>query len=70
LGTGSVSGGGSTLSSFVKASGVSRALLRTNLHVTVTQAGTHSGRSFYTRITADDGAGNLTLAHAVPWVGA
>jgi hypothetical protein len=38
--------------------------------VLVTQAGTHVGRSWYTRITGDNGAGTLTLRDKCPFVGA
>jgi hypothetical protein len=53
-----------------KAAGVARNMLRTNVTVLVTQAGTHKGRTFNTRVLADNGAGTLTIAHTVPWVGA
>jgi hypothetical protein len=36
----------------------------------VTPAGVHKGRTFNTRVLADNGAGTLTIAHTVPWVGA
>jgi hypothetical protein len=41
-------------------------------HVTVhvTQAGTHVGRTWYTRVLSDNGAGTLTLVDACPFVGA
>jgi hypothetical protein len=41
-------------------------------HVTilVTQAGTHVGRSWYTKILSDNGAGTLTVRDACPFVGA
>jgi hypothetical protein len=41
-------------------------------HVTVhvTQAGTHVGRSWYTKIVDDNQAGTLTLRDACPYVGA
>jgi hypothetical protein len=41
-----------------------------HVSVQVTQAGTHVGRTWYTKITADNGAGTLTLRDKCPFVGA
>ena len=41
-----------------------------HVSVQVTQAGDHVGRTWYTKITADNGAGTLTLRDACPFVGA
>jgi hypothetical protein len=38
--------------------------------VQITQAGTHVGRTWRTKITADNGAGTLTLRDKCPFVGA
>ena len=40
-----------------------------DVSVQVTQAGTHVGRTWYTRIIGDNGAGTLTLRDAAPFVG-
>lgn len=74
IGTGSVSDGSTSLTSFTqtdavyttKASGV----FGRNVTVVITESGTHLGRSFNTRITADNGSGTLTLLSACPFVGA
>ena len=44
--------------------------VRRNVQIVVTQAGTHAGRSWNTRILADNGSGTLTVADACPYVGA
>lgn len=51
---------------------VAGAGFETHPHVTVhvTQAGTHVGRSWHTKIVDDNQAGTLTLRDACPFVGA
>lgn len=74
IGTGSVSDGSTSLTSFTltdahygtKVHGV----FGRNVTISITQSGTHLGRSFNTRITADNGSGTLTLLDSVPFVGA
>lgn len=73
IGTGSVTGGSTSVSSFSQTDNVYTAKISGfGRHVTVciTQAGTHLGRTFNTRIVSDDGAGNVVLQDAVPFVGA
>ncbi len=73
IGTGSVTGGSPNVSSFSQTDNVYTTKLGgfgRHVTVTITQSGTHLGRSFNTRIVSDDGAGNLVLADAVPFVGA
>ena len=41
-----------------------------NIRVTCTQAGTHAGRTFNTRITDDNGSGTLTMRNRCHFVGA
>lgn len=72
IGTGSVSDGSASVTSF----SLTDSVYNTNINgfgrkvtVTITQAGTHLGRSFQTRIKSDNGAGTLTLRHACPFVG-
>lgn len=73
IGTGSVSAASKNVSSFVQTDDVyttkCEGVFGRNVTVTITQAGTHLGRSFNTRIETDDGAGNLTLRDACPFVG-
>lgn len=73
IGTGSISAGSSSVTSF----SLTDSVYNTNINgfgrkvtVTITEAGTHLGRSFQTRIVSDNGAGTLTLRHACPFVGA
>lgn len=67
LGTGSVADGSASLSSFTFSGGVT-AIRGRYVGVTITQAGTHLARTFWTRITADNGAGTLTLRNACPFI--
>lgn len=69
LGTGSVSGGSGSVTSFTFSGGVSSVRGRF-VCVEITQAGNHLARTFWTRVTADNGSGTLTLRDAVPFVGA
>jgi predicted O-methyltransferase YrrM len=69
LGTGSVTGGTDSVTSFTFADGVS-AIRGRYVCVEITQAGTHLARTFWTRVAADNGSGTLTLRHACPFVGA
>jgi hypothetical protein len=73
IGSGSVSGGSPNVTSFV----LTDKVYNTNINgfgrkvtVTITQAGTHLGRSFQTRVKSDNGAGTLVLRDPVPFVGA
>lgn len=73
IGTGSVTAGSAAVSSFAQTDNIYTTKLGGfGRHVTVmvTQSGTHLGRTFNTRIVSDDGAGNLVLQDAVPFVGA
>lgn len=72
IGTGSVSANSPNVTSFVlkdKVYGTNINGFGRKVTVTITQAGTHLGRSFQTRIKSDNGAGTLTLRHACPFVG-
>lgn len=73
IGTGSVSDGSASVTSF----SLTDSVYNTNINgfgrkvtVTITQSGAHLGRSFQTRIQSDNGAGTLTLRDACPFVGA
>lgn len=71
LGAGSCSAGSASITSWVVQAGFSGpAILRRNVDVTITQAGTHAGRTWKARVTADNGAGTLTLSEKCPYVGA
>lgn len=83
IGAGSAAAGSASISSYTDTSGIAAAWKASvstqssgagfdrHPHVTVhvTQAGTHVGRSWYTKITADNGSGTLTLRDAAPFVG-
>lgn len=66
LGTGSAADGSASITSY---SGTAPGQGR-NISITVTQAGTHVGRTWRTRITAGSGTSTLTVADACPFVGA
>jgi hypothetical protein len=66
LGTGSVAAGSTSLTSY---SGTAPTNGR-NVVVAITQAGTHVGRSFLTRIASGSGTATLVLNDACPFVGA
>jgi hypothetical protein len=66
LGTGSVSAASASLTSY---SGTAPGPGR-NVMISITQAGTHSGRSFAARVLAGSGTATLTLSQACPFVGA
>jgi hypothetical protein len=74
LGAGSCADGTATISSWVPqsfgASGPVPVLVNRNVAVTVTEVGTHTGRTYKARILADDGGGNLTMSEKCPFVGA
>lgn len=73
IGTGSVSAGSPNVTSFVltdKVYGTNINGFGRKVTVTITQAGTHLGRSFQTRIKSDNGAGTLVLRDVTPFVGA
>lgn len=72
IGTGSVSGGSANVTSFVLKDKVYNTTINgfgRKVTVTITQAGTHLGRSFQTRILSDNGAGTIVLRHPCPFVG-
>lgn len=70
IGTGSASAGSTSITGYTDAvTGKLKANGR-RLAITVTQAGTHVGRTWVTRVLADNGAGTLTLRDACPFVGA
>lgn len=66
LGTGSVAANSASLTSY---SGTAPGTGR-NVTISITQAGTHAGRSFATRVLAGSGTATLTLKDACPFVGA
>ena len=74
IGTGSVADGTTAVSSFVLTDSVYGTRVHNtfgrNVKVTITESGSHLGRSFDTRIISDDGAGNLVIRDATPFVGA
>lgn len=68
IGSGSCAAGSASITSF---SAAGNAIAnRRYLTIMVTQAGIHTGRSWSTRILADNGAGTLTLRDFCPFVGA
>ena len=69
MGTGTIADGSPTVSGWTQDSGWTRAVERKNIQVQITGAGDWQGRSYQTRITADNGA-TLTLLHDCPFVGA
>jgi hypothetical protein len=71
LGSGSIMDGSFSVTGWVVDSAFSgKPILRRNVSITNTQAGTHQGRTWRTRVTADNGAGTLTIADKCPHVGA
>ena len=66
LGAGSVEDGSTSLTSY---SGTAPIDGR-NVTVVITQAGTHAGKSIWTRILSGSGTATLTLRNSVPFVGA
>jgi hypothetical protein len=66
LGTGSVAAGSTSITSY---SGTAPINGR-NVVVSVTQAGTHAGRSFATEIISGSGTATLVVNDACPFVGA
>lgn len=72
LGSGSASDGSATISSFTSAVAAPYSVIGRNrfVCVLVTQAGTHVGRSWWTRVIADNGSNQLTLRDPCPYVGA
>lgn len=66
LGTASCAADSTSLSSY---SGTAPIDLR-NVTVTVTQAGTHAGRSWNTRVQSGSGSSTLVVRDACPFVGA
>ena len=71
LGAGSCAADSASITSWVIQSGYSgKPVLRRNVSITVTQAGTHSGRTWRANVVADNGSGTLTLSEKCPFVGA
>lgn len=71
LGAGSIADDSASLTSWVPDAGsVLPPIARRNVQVTCTQSGTHLGRTFNTRILADNGSGTLTMNDKCPFVGA
>lgn len=66
LGAGSVEAASASLTSY---SGTAPINGR-NVRVVITQAGTHAGKSIWTRVLSGSGTATLTLNDAVPFVGA
>lgn len=85
IGSGSAAAASASITSFSDAAGLSNSwkvsptspygngnAYQFHPHVTVhvTQAGAHVGRTWYTKVLADNGSGTLTLRDACPFVGA
>lgn len=66
LGTGSCEDGSASITSY---SGTAPSDLR-NVTVTVTQSGTHAGRSWNSKVASGSGTSTLTLVNTCPFVGA
>ena len=66
LGAGTCAAGSATISSYT--ANASRVCARRNVQIVVTQAGTHVGRSWNTRVLTE--SSSLTLVDACPFVGA
>jgi hypothetical protein len=70
LGTGSVAAASASVSSWTATSAQIPKILGRFVCVEITEAGSHLGRTFWTRVTADNGSGTLTLRDLTPFVGA
>lgn len=70
LGTGNCSDGSASITSFSASSGAPSVVKGKNVQIVITEAGTHNGRQWVSRIAANNGAGTLTLDNACPYVGA
>lgn len=74
IGTGSVEAGSASVTSFVLTDSVYNTRVHDvfgrNITVSITEAGTHLGRTFPSRILTDNGSGTLTLRDECPFVGA
>ena len=68
LGSGTATDGGSNASITSYTANLSRAAFPRAVNVVVTQAGTHVGRSWQARVTADNGSGTLTLSRPCPFI--
>lgn len=68
LGAGTCAANSTSITSYTAT--LSRVCHRRNVEIMVTQAGTHVGRTWRTRVTNDNGSGTLTLADPCPYVGA
>lgn len=65
LGSGSITSGSASVTGWTAAANTPAIALR-NVMVAITSS-THLGSSFYTRCTADNGAGTLTLKDTSPF---
>lgn len=77
IGTGSVTAGSASLTSFTltddvynTAIGLISGVGGRHVKICITEAGDHIGRTWNTRIVADNGSGTLTLRDACPFIGA
>jgi len=70
LGSGSCSAASTSITSFSAASGARAIVNGKNLTVVVTQAGTHAGRAWNTKVVSGGGTSTLVLKDACPYVGA
>jgi hypothetical protein len=72
LGSGTAAAGSTSITGFTNAVGLSyrAGTNKRRVQILVTQAGTHVGRTWTTRVLADNGSGTLTLRDACPFVGA
>ena len=66
LGSGTCAAGSASVTSYT--ANLSRTCARKNITVVITQAGTHAGRSWRTRVLSE--GSTCTLADACPYVGA
>ncbi len=66
LGSGSCEAASASITSYT---GTAPQNLR-NVQLVITQAGTHAGKSIWTRIESGSGTGTLVIRDAIPFVGA
>lgn len=66
LGAGSTTDGSASITSYV---GTAPSNLR-NVRIVVTEAGTHLGRAWSTRVRSGSGTGTLVVDHVCPFVSA
>jgi hypothetical protein len=68
IGSGACAAGSTSITSYTATAG--GVAVRRNLTIAITQAGIHAGRTWRTRVLADNGSGTLTLADPCPFVAA